>query len=727
MFNTICTNMRLITRGPSKGTRVQCFDIAAFGPKDTKDRTYCSVCYKQLIATKTILGDNYRQNNKLCVILACTEEKKPMYGIRGTKTATHCTTCAKEFGMVNLSAKLCELQNDNNEFICDKQAKKKVENKNYCAPHAEIVAQINEAEIVSTGPKCIVCNNKEPTFILDSNTESTKPTHCKACAEASGESYHDVRHKSCEECVRLELKEQPRPIFGLEKGKPTHCNNHKSDAMFDVCNKMCEPCELKEPPVRIRACIRDDDNKLKYCFQCNPKLEEILAERAKLIRPKGCQVEGCPVEYPSFGLLWKQGTHCKAHYKDCEEKLFNVVSTKCQDAECEKFRCYGSEWRKPTHCAEHGKELNMENVISKRCKDCKIIASYGHDWQKPTHCMTHGIPKGMSNVVSKSCKNCSKRPSFGLKGKSPEYCFDHKSDDMEDLTHIKCFKCEKRACFGTEVNTPEYCYNHKTIDMQDVVHTKCECCDKRPSYGIELGCATHCVAHKSDNMFDVVSKRCEHAGCIKQASFNYEDELAKYCFNHRLNGMLNIRAIYCLTENCNIQASTTRYKGYCFSCFYQHPDYQNEPIIHNYKVKETTIMSDISKLIETPIICDKIIQGGNSKRRPDGLIQLDNRNIIIEIDENQHKNIGYENEEDRLSDIYNDLNQAPLTVIRFNPDGYNRISNGLFTKNADGIVEVVHPERYANAINELVQFIEDAIKNNPINNITIIKLRFDTC
>lgn len=574
----------------------------------------------------------------------------------------------------------------------------------------------------------------------------------------------------------------PRAFYGLEQGNPLYCQKCGIAAGKDYHNvesKKCEKCNLTRPvwaygpdayATRCKNCTPKDDVNWISVNTRRSIVEQIALDN--LIKIKGCHFIGCDIKYPSFGYIWKQPTHCKDHkYID----MIDVYTKKCVVKGCNKHKCYGTEWRKPEYCATHGKDKSgYENVISKRCKECQIIASYGSKWQKPTHCMSHGIPLGLNNVVSKKCESvgCSTRATYGL-NKSPTHCSTHGNElSMSDVTHIKCFilDCNLRACFGTEINSPEYCYNHKDDDMEDVVHIKCAFgdCSKRPSYGVEFGSATHCISHKSEIMVDVVSKRCEfddcaiqasynyeglmvkyckthkednminvkattcnYLGCYTQASFNEQGDKAKYCFTHKYGNMINVRAYRCFATNCEIQInSNDRYKGYCFNCFYI--NYPNEPIIRNYKTKEITIMNSISNALKIEIIKDKMIIGSGSKRRPDGLIQLDHHNIVIEIDEHQHKHVGYINDSIRDIEIFNALNKNPLTIIRFNPDRFNGVKNGLFNLNTNTkLVEVIHKERYETAIQELINTINNAILNPPLesknesDSINVIKLRFD--
>lgn len=51
----------------------------------------------------------------------------------------------------------------------------------------------------------------------------------------------DVMRTKCKTCKKT------TPSYGIEIGKPTHCNKCKSDIMFNVKSKMCEVCKKKQP------------------------------------------------------------------------------------------------------------------------------------------------------------------------------------------------------------------------------------------------------------------------------------------------------------------------------------------------------------------------------------------------------------------------------------------------------------------------------------------------
>ena len=127
------------------------------------------------------------------------------------------------------------------------------------------------------------------------------------------------------------------------------------------------------------------------------------------------------------------------------------------------------------------------------------------------------------------------------------------------------------------------------------------------------------------------------------------------------------------------------------------------------------------------IIQDKIITNGCSKRRPDGLIQLNDFNIIIEIDENQHNNYTCENK--RIAEIFQDLGNSPLTIIRFNPDNYilntKKIKSPFGITKTDGRLKIINQVEYKKRFDKLLDTINYNIKTLPDKEINIINLFYN--
>jgi len=85
-------------------------------------------------------------------------------------------------------------------------------------------------------------------------------------------------------------------------------------------------------------------------------------------------------------------------------------------------------------------------------------------------------------------------------------------------------------------------------------------------------------------------------------------------------------------------------------------------------IKEQHLRGALMQFENLKLIFNKQIDGGCSKNRPDVRIELLTHTIIIECDEEQHKQYSCENK--RVMEIFQDLGNRPLIIIRFNPDSY---------------------------------------------------------
>lgn len=138
------------------------------------------------------------------------------------------------------------------------------------------------------------------------------------------------------------------------------------------------------------------------------------------------------------------------------------------------------------------------------------------------------------------------------------------------------------------------------------------------------------------------------------------------------------------------------------------------------RTKESLFMSRLQEQYPNMILNKKVV-GGSSLRRPDGLLRFDNFAIIIEIDEDRHLKYDQNDEMERLIQIYNDLNQIPMAVIRFNPDKYYRddmLYYGCFRRK--GLV--IRPTEFKKRYNALVATINKYLQNPPKKGIKIKKL-----
>ena len=289
--------------------------------------------------------------------------------------------------------------------------------------------------------------------------------------------------------------------------------------------------------------------------------------------------------------------------------------------------------------------------------------------------------------MGKTCQhdNCMTHPVFNYPNlKKGIYCNIHKENGMIDVVNKTCKhgNCMTRPAFNyPNLKKGIYCSIHKENGMVDVVNKTCQHdnCMTQPAFNYpNLKKGIYCKLHKENGMVNVVNKTCQHDNCMTQPNFNYPNlKTGIYCKLHKENGMIDVKNKTCQYEWCDTRVSNIKYKGYCLRCFmYTFP---NEKISRNYKLKE----QEVSKFIKTEypqytILYDKQL-GACSKRRPDIFIDILSHIIIVEIDENQHKEYDCTCENRRLMELSQDVDHRPIIFIRFNPDDYINDKNEKIT------------------------------------------------
>ncbi len=90
----------------------------------------------------------------------------------------------------------------------------------------------------------------------------------------------------------------------------------------------------------------------------------------------------------------------------------------------------------------------------------------------------------------------------------------------------------------------------------------------------------------------------------------------------------------CKTPHCTTQ-NNPKHDGHCRFCFVNlFPD---KHVARNYKTKENTVATFLKETFpDVTWKCDKRIENGCSKRRPDLLLDMGSHIVIVEVDENSH-------------------------------------------------------------------------------------------
>ena len=132
--------------------------------------------------------------------------------------------------------------------------------------------------------------------------------------------------------------------------------------------------------------------------------------------------------------------------------------------------------------------------------------------------------------------------------------------------------------------------------------------------------------------------------------------------------MINVVHLLCKTYLCSIRVSE-KYEGYCLNCFIN--IFPDKPVTKNYKTKEKSVIDYILEKFSTMTWrLDKKIEDGCNKKRPDMLLDLGHKVIIVEVDENQHITYDCSCEDKRALEISEDLGFRQIIFLRFNPDDY---------------------------------------------------------
>ena len=78
-------------------------------------------------------------------------------------------------------------------------------------------------------------------------------------------------------------------------------------------------------------------------------------------------------------------------------------------------------------------------------------------------------------------------------------------------------------------------------------------------------------------------------------------------------------------------------------------------------------------------------------------------------------------------EIFKDLGNSPLTIIRFNPDGYiskenKKIKSPFGITKVDGKLKIINNKEYNSRLNKLIEIIKKNLNIIPVKEINTINL-----
>jgi hypothetical protein len=352
----------------------------------------------------------------------------------------------------------------------------------------------------------------------------------------------------------------------------------------------------------------------------------------------------------------------------------------------------------------------MVNVKDKTCEhpECKTQPTFNTEGEtKGRFCKEHA-PLGMVNVKDKTCEHvgCKTLPTFNTEGETKgRFCKTHAQLGMVNVKDKTCEhpECKTRPNFNNEGETNgRFCKTHAPLGMVNVKDKTCEHvgCKTRPNFGFPGQDKLRCKSHIESGMISNPKRKCVHDKCKEPAMYGIVTP--QYCEHHKQDNDINWVEKTCVS--CGLTCILNKEN----KCQYCDPDMYNKTRL----AKQNQVKRYLDANEFEYISCDKLVEQGECfKYRPDFLIDCNTHFVVLEIDENQHKDRADECETVRMINIFQSLGMS-TKFIRYNPDKY-----------------CVNKQRknpsFGTRMNILKKHLEFAIKDDVVDNISVKYLFFD--
>lgn len=472
--------------------------------------------------------------------------------------------------------------------------------------------------------------------------------------------------------------------FGLPGGKGVRCKKHALPGMVNVVNKLCD----------AKGCLSTSrvfghpSAKKRYCK------EHALPTMVNLVSPT-CGYPSCPSTSRNFDTPGGEGRFCKRH---AGEGMVSVRGVSCLRDGCSKTPTYSVKGATPRYCAAHklpgmcshlacqadGCTTNasfnyegettgrfcsahmldgMVNVLARKCRypGCTKCASFGES-RSPTHCKAHAGP-GMKNLLMKVCEyaGCDIAASYGLSGGGVRFCQKHSSADM---VGIRTRTCDSPGClcYSRNYDVPggkgRFCATHKETGMVDVRTPKCEDCGVCARYGLP-GCKpSRCSRHRQSGM--LLRPRAKCTVCRKPALYG-QNFTATHCEVHREDADQNLMERTCVSCGLLMVLDANNKCEFCDPTRFE----------TNRLAKQNALMTYLDKHKLRGNSTDVVIEkGACGRERPDRVFEFDDKVVILECDEHQHKDRVCSCEQTRMVNLGQSFGGTPVYFLRWNPDSY---------------------------------------------------------
>ena len=575
--------------------------------------------------------------------------------------------------------------------------------------------------------------NKNCCVCLDRENLTNKLRKEKALLEK----VEDENLKKCNQCKKLKTfnmyKKRGKSItktcticlnYNLKRRKKSENNNTKDviEKINDDILKKCSGCKKLKTSDMYREYRGKINKNCTICLDKNTKsrnakksINKEIDRKAEIIRK-------------SENNTLKNCTKCNT-LKDIN--LYREFRGSLNDT-CNSCLDYDKNHRKireDKNTIEAKNSIEGNDINLKRCIKCKIFVdiilfeNYGkYDIKIKKVCIScckkrlceHKIYKGL-------CAICNKK-TFCIHNKRPRSCKECKGSDFCSHDKVKkdCKVCNKNF----------YCIHDKNRSSCQVCNPNLLCDHNIIKYECTICSKTRMCVHKIRKI---------HCKVCSPKSFCPHGTRKRRCIKCKgsaicIHEIIKYKCVICTPkkacQNCfSIYIDNrSKYKPHCFNCYcVLNPE---KEIVRRYKIKETYLQQYIKEefkeyIDDKKITFDKQIASGCSKRRPDIRIECLTHSIIVECDENQHS--GYSCENKRTMELFQDLGNRPLVIIRFNPDKYKingKSIKSCFEETSDHKLIPIKIEWYRRLSLLKTQIIRH-VNNIPIKEVLLEHLFYD--
>lgn len=501
----------------------------------------------------------------------------------------------------------------------------------------------------------------------------------------------DMIHVTMPTCSHQECHSTSR-TFGFPGEKGSYCKKHALEGMVNVKSKLCD-----QPGCTSTSRVFGNKNSRKrFCK------EHSLSTMVNIVNPT-CEFPDCHSTSRNFDLPGGKGRFCK-HHK--EENMIDVRSLRCKHEGCDNRPNFSFKGKPPQYCSKH-KLIGMCNYRTCKHNGCTTFPCYNYSGETSgLFCASHKLD-GMINIRTKTCKHsgCKKSPSFGTT--TPQYCKTHATTEMRNLIAKYCSypSCHIQAIYNVPNNKPKYCMKHAENGMVIVTGKGCQfqgCKNRSHYYDFPGEKGKFCNKHREPGMVDVSNPKCEELMCDSLASYGIPGAKKTRCAKHRQPGMLTKPRAKCIV--CKKQAvygknfvpsHCEEHKSFdddnlmereCISCHLTMILDKNnkceycDPVRFqtNRLAKQNALMDYLDRKGLRGNSTDIVIDNGTcGKERPDRIFDFEDKILILECDEHQHRDRQCECEQTRMVNISQSYGGIPVYFIRWNPDNYTTMHSRL--------------------------------------------------